>query len=247
MDGRLSQANYVESMAADAEGLLAAARDAGPAAPVPGCPEWTATDLVWHIGEVHRFWATILEGSLAERPADWPPERPGTEAEIWAFAEESARRIVAACRDADPATPVWTWCEGEGADRAGWVIRRMAQETAVHRLDAEQTAGRAFRIDAALAADGIDELLMWFYPYTVRAGQHPTGGSIHVHVTDADGEWTIAPDGTVTTGHAKGDAALRGPAHDLLAVIWRRQPLDSIEVFGDTDLADRFVAATHNG
>lgn len=246
MDGMLTQGRYVEWLSTDAEGVLAAARAADPAALVPGCPGWTTIDLVWHVGEVHRFWATVLEGSLAVPPADWPPDRPDTDAETWAFAEESAHRIVDACGAVDPATPVWTWCEGEGADVAGWVVRRMTQETAVHRLDAEQTAGRDFRIDAALAADGIDEFLAWFYPYTVRAGDHPTGGSIHLHCTDTDGEWTIGPDGSVTVGHAKGAAALRGPAHDLLAVIWRRQPLEAIEVFGDADLAARFVAATNN-
>lgn len=243
MDGMLTQARYVELLAIEAAGLLAAARAADPTAPVPACPGWTTMDLVWHMGEVHRFWATILDGSLSEPPADWPPVRPETDAEVWAFAEQSAERIVAACRAADPDAMVWTWCDG--ADDAGFVIRRMAQETAVHRLDAEQTAGHEFRIEPDLAADGIDEFFGRFYPYTVRAGDHPNG-SVHVHCTDTEGEWTVAADGTISTGHAKGDAALRGPAHDLLAAIWRRQPLGTIEVFGDADLAARFIAATTN-
>ena len=104
---------------------------------------------------------------------------------------------------------------------------------------------RALRIDADLAADGVDEFLSQFYPYTVRGGDHPAA-SVHLHCTDIEGEWTIAVDGTVTVGHAKGDTALRGPAGDLLAVIWRREPLASIEVFGDADLAARFIAATTN-
>lgn len=240
----LSQERYVESLRADAAGLLDAARAAAPDAPVPGCPEWTTMDLVWHIGEVHRFWATIAAGSLAEPPADWPPKRPATDAEIWAFADESARRVVDALAAADPDAAVWTWCEG--GDDAGWVIRRMAQETAVHRVDAEQTAGQDFRLEAALAADGIDEFLCFFYPYTVREGDAPTDGTVHLHCTDTDGEWTIAPDGTVTTEHAKGDAALRGPAHDLLMALWRRAGLDAVEIFGDRALAERFVASTTN-
>lgn len=245
MDGMLTQDGYVDLLAADAAGLLAAARAADPRVTVPACPAWTTMDLVWHIGEVHGFWTRILEGSLAQPPADWPPERPGTDDGVWASADEAADRIVAACAAADPETPVWTWCDGDGADLAAWVIRRMAHETAVHRLDAEQTAGRDFRIDTALAADGIDEFLVRFYPYTVRAGKHPDG-SVHLHCTDTEGEWTLAADGTLSHGHAKGDAALRGAAHDLLAVIWRRQPLDTIEVFGDTDLAQRFVDVTRN-
>ena len=38
----------------------------------------------------------------------------------------------------------------------------MAQETAVHRLDAERAAGREHAIDAELAADGVDEFLFEF-------------------------------------------------------------------------------------
>lgn len=244
MDGRLSQERYVESLRANAAGLLAAARSAAPDALVPGCPEWTTMDLVWHIGVVHRFWATIVAGAMNAPPDDWPPERPGDDAAVWAFAEESARLVVDALAAVAPATPVWTWCDG--GDDAGWVIRRMAQETAVHRVDAEQTAGRDFRLDAVLAADGIDEFLRFFWPYTVREGDAPTGASIHLHCTDTDGEWTIAPDGTVTAAHAKGDVALRGPATDVLLVLWRRAGLDAVEIFGDRSLAARFVAATAN-
>ena len=70
-------------------------------------------------------------------------------------------------------------------------------------------------------------------------------GSVHLHCTDADGEWTVRPDGAgghaVARDHAKADAALRGAAHDLLMVLWRRSPLDAVTVFGDTDLAAAFV------
>jgi hypothetical protein len=46
----------------------------------------------------------------------------------------------------------------------------------------------------------------------------------------------------VTREHAKGDCALRGAAHDLLLVLWRRLPLSAIEVVGDAAVAARFVA-----
>ena len=73
---------------------------------------------------------------------------------------------------------------------------------------------------------------------------------MHLHCTDADGEWTVRPaaDGglTVARDHAKADAALRGDAHDLLMVLWRRSPLDSVTVFGDVDLATAFVNRPSN-
>jgi hypothetical protein len=35
--------------------------------------------------------------------------------------------------------------------------------------------------------------------------------------------------------------ALRGSAEDLLLTLWRRRPLDTIEVLGDDLLADRLL------
>ena len=51
----------------------------------------------------------------------------------------------------------------------------------------------------------------------------------------------------VTREHAKGDAAVRGPAHDLLMVLWRRQSLDTVEVIGDRAVAERLIARTRFG
>jgi hypothetical protein len=50
-----------------------------------------------------------------------------------------------------------------------------------------------------------------------------------------------------TREHAKGACALRGPASDLLLVLWRRLPVGRIEVIGDAAVADAFVAWTFLG
>ncbi len=123
----------------------------------------------------------------------------------------------------------------------------MAQETAVHRVDAERAAGRDHRVDPEFAADGIDEFLTHFLRW-IAEDAAPAGGSVHLHCADTAGEWTVTTDDdgryTLTREHSKGDAALRGDAHDLLMVLWRRAPLDSVDVFGDRDVAERFVART---
>ncbi len=38
------------------DALRAAAAQAGLATRVPGCPDWTVSDLVAHLGEVQLFW-----------------------------------------------------------------------------------------------------------------------------------------------------------------------------------------------
>jgi hypothetical protein len=79
----------------------------------------------------------------------------------------------------------------------------------------------------------------------MREGQPIVGGSVHIHCTDVAGEWLLTPgDGLemiATREHAKGSVALRGSAEDLLLVLWRRSPLDIIEVIGNELVAERFL------
>jgi hypothetical protein len=73
------------------------------------------------------------------------------------------------------------------------------------------------------------------------------GGSVHIHCTDVAGEWTVreSDDGfEVSREHAKGDAAIRGAANDIVQVLWRRVPLTACDVVGSTEVAARFVAAS---
>ena len=237
--------DHLDALRRDTAGLLAAARDAPSSAPVPTCPGWTTIDLTYHIGEVHHFWATIVADRVADPDTVVAPPRPKDDADVLAFAEASGRRLQDVLAATDPATPVWTWSTQQDV---AFVARRMAQETAVHRYDAERTAGREHRIDPALASDGVDEFLFHFLSH-VSPEAAPLDGSVHLHCTDVDGEWLVTTDAdgadVVTREHAKGDAAIRGPAHDLLLVLWRRQPLDTVDVIGDSAVAERLVARTN--
>ena len=238
---------FLTALRRDAAALLEAVRAAGPGAPVPCCPDWTASDLAWHIGEVHEFWGTIVADRLDDPDSYRQSARPATFDGTVTFAETSASALLDALDATDPALRVWTW----GRDKtAGFVRRRMAHETAVHRIDAERTAGRDHTLDAELASDGVDEFLFEFLSWADE-GAAPLAGSVHLHCTDVDGEWLVRDDGrggyAVTREHAKGDAALRGPAADLLLVLWRRLPLDTVDVVGDRATAERFLARTNLG
>lgn len=244
----MDDARFLAAIERDAAALLEAASSADADAMVPGCPEWRPIDLVWHLGEVHGFWATVVARRLQEPPEAWPPERPASDEDVVEFTRRSAAELLDALRAAEPSDAVWTWSPRQDV---GWVIRRMAQETAVHRVDAEQVAGRPTSIDAELAADGVDEFLEYFLPYLAKDAP-PYGGSVHLHCTDAEGEWTITPASddqlVVTREHTKADTALRGPASDLLLAMWRRLDLadTAIQVFGDEELARGFLARTDN-
>ena len=118
----------------------------------------------------------------------------------------------------------------------------------LHRWDVDSARTAPEPIELALALDGIDEVFDTFAP---RLGGRVTGDgqTLHLHATDegrpeGSGEWTatFTPDGvTGERGHAKGDAAVRGPASDLLLLLWNRIPAGRLEVFGDTAVLDRWA------
>lgn len=227
------------------EGLVVSARAAGPDARVPSCPAWDVHALVLHAGTTHR-WATTLvstratgyvEADLGEVPA----ERDG----IFSWFEAGADRLLDVLGTTPPDTPVWSW----GVDQhARFWSRRMAHETSVHGWDASHAAGMDRPIPTESAVDGIDEqldnvpLMLAFRP-ELAAALPDAGETIHLHATDAEGEWLIrcTGDGIETTReHAKGDVAARGPASDLFLFLVGRVAPSELEVFGDATLLDRW-------
>ena len=239
----MEREQYLEALAADSAAFDTAVTATPLEASVPSCPAWTVADLVYHLGEVHYFWGEVARRRLAA-PTVEPPARPPDD-ELAAWAAEQAAELQRTLQDADPATPVWTWAPQKDV---AFIVRRMAQETAVHRWDAEASAGGPRPIDAELASDGVDEFFTFFIDDGPQDGGATVGGSVHFHATDTPGEWVVREEAdgalTVTAEHAKGDAAVRGPASDLLLALWRRIGLDGVEVLGDRDVAERLVART---
>ena len=87
-----------------------------------------------------------------------------------------------------------------------------------------------------------DELFENFLPLVAEAFGG-TGQTMHLHATDAPGEWqlTFEPDAVhVERMHAKGDVAVRGPAAALLLLLWHRTDTSApgLEVFGDDDVLE---------
>ena len=63
--------DYLAHLRADSERFAQALNTCDPTTPVPSCPDWTASDLLWHLGEVQLFWGTIVAERLSDPdPAD---------------------------------------------------------------------------------------------------------------------------------------------------------------------------------
>lgn len=238
----LSPDRYLELLGADG-GRLAAAARRDLAAAVPGCPDWDVAALVAHTGTIHRWVTEIVRSRARERVSRRGLAAPPEGAEIVWWFEEGLAALRDALVEAGPEARVWNWTEPPAAPVLFW-FRRMAQETAVHRWDAQSATGDAAPVATELAVDGISEILETFLPLTAGAGNPPAiGGSLHVHTTDTEGEWTVRPvEGglDVERGHGKGDAALRGPASDVLLALWSRPTLERVEVFGDEAVVGRW-------
>jgi uncharacterized protein (TIGR03083 family) len=224
------------------EGLaLADAAALQPSASVPATPGWDVTDLLRHVALLHARTSVILRTGTLERPSrknGMLPEPPEDGIIDW-YRSNLAQLVADLGALGDPDRPVYSFAPGH--QRAGFWPRRMAHETTVHRVDAEQAVGRAVApIEPTFAVDGIDEVFSVFVP-TFGPDRSPGDGrTVHLHATDATGEWLIrlAPGAVVVeTGHAKGDVAVRGRAGELLLWLWGRLPLETLEVFGERDAA----------
>ena len=202
---------------------------------MPSCPDWTVADLAEHVGGFTGFWAHILcEGTGRPKPPV-PEYEAGAPLRDWY--EELAAMLAAELRATPPDTTVWTWADDKSAR---FVARRCAHELAIHRYDAQLAAGAPHPIEAAVAADGIDEIFYMIANAPDRIGEGG-GETLHLHGTDRGDEWLLTLDGEelqVERRHAKGDLALRGSVSDLELLLYQRPTLGDVERIGDEKVLD---------
>jgi uncharacterized protein (TIGR03083 family) len=229
-----------------AAALRAAARAApGLDARVPSCPDWSVADLVAHLGEVHRSWATVVTAG----PADQPPsdEQAGDltpHGDLLDWSQESTALLLAALRATDPGRGCWTWWQASGVPAtAGAVARHQVQEAAVHAYDAQLAAGDPQPLPAAAAVDGVAEFLTVVLG---ASGAWPHRPAV-VTLSAVEGPaWQVelTPSGVrVQEGGRDGTlATVHGTASDLVLVLNRRVGLDRVSVDGDSGVVGELLA-----
>ncbi|WP_370970260.1 maleylpyruvate isomerase family mycothiol-dependent enzyme [Amycolatopsis sp. cg9] len=188
----------LEAIDVHADALKRAALKAGPAAPVPNCPKWTVHDLVTHVAFVHCFaiGLAVNQPRKPAPPADWEDVLGWWDGQRLALREALGRA---------PETPAFSPYPGFEVTVGDWT-RRMAHETAIHRLDAESALGEApeTRFSPAFANDGIDEFLTYLTP---RLGK-----KADVRVTTPERTWTLG----------EPVAEVDGAADDVYRALWGR-------------------------
>ncbi len=205
-------------------------------AQVPSCPDWTVADLTRHVGQVylHKV-ACIQEG--AERESEWPP--PGLrDEEPVALLDRSYAELLTELTTRDPGDPGGTWYAPDPT--VGFWFRRMAQETVIHRIDAELGTGSPVApVPDDLAIDGIDELLKVFVAYSVsewtdyfaEALKDSPGRTYAIQTDGAAWRVTTAPRSLTVAGgpgeklanEARPDVTITGSPAAVLRWAWNRE------------------------
>ena len=134
--------DYLDAIRRESDLFYATADAVDPMLAVPSCPDWTIADLIWHLGEVHWFWATVIEARASD-PAEVErakPPRPAEHRELIAWGHSQADRMIQLLDATGDDVPVWTWAVDESDHSVGFIRRHQVQEAAVHRWDLQTAA-----------------------------------------------------------------------------------------------------------
>jgi len=249
-----------EVTAFESAARIAARADAAPA--VPSCPGWVATELILHLGRVHRFLVRVIDERLQEPPAsledDWawlelpgecaswlPPAHAPHEAAVppdladWFGA--GAARLREQFLAAGPGEEVWTWSTDHSV---GFWQRMQAIEAAVHRWDADNAVGPVQPIDSALAADAVGQTFEVMAPMRRAYAQAPPGQGERFlfRRTDGEGTWAVRFDGAdvEVSPDGPGDIEISGTASDLMLFLWQRVGAERLGVRGKESLLGHY-------
>lgn len=206
---------------------------------------WRLQDVIGHTGWVFRYAASCLQAADGEKPSRSAIGEPPPGEDVLGWYNDARELILDRLHSTPLDVPRPTWA---GSQPAGWWLRRMSHEAAMHRWDAVSAVRTPEPIDSRHARDGVDEILQYFVPrrtdFAKLAGD---GDTLHLHATDLDAEWmlTFNSDSIEWTHvHGKGDAAARAPMSDLLLLLWGRIPPSRIEIFGAVEVVERWQAAS---
>lgn len=242
--------DYLAHVRADADRI---AKLAGAAldVPVPSCPGWVMADLVGHVGVVYDHKLTIVrDGWIDEQPEPVDPPTSG----LLAWFHRTTTEMLRVLASAEPTAPAATWYAPN--QTVGFWQRRMAHESVIHRLDAELAHDVVTPIDAALGADGIDEILAIMMTGAPEWSVTSMTDRV-ITVTEVDGSqsWRLrlaaftgtSPGGTLFEDEATffidytddpAAASIAGPAGAVDAWLWGRGELGDLSLDGDRDLVD---------
>lgn len=260
----LSPETYLDHIRVESARFREVLADCDPTARVPTCPDWSAEDLLRHLGGVQRFWCGVVVDRPAAKDEADEPERPAAYADVLAAFDQWSVALVGALEGVDVTEEAWTWSEDQ---TVGFVLRRQAHEALIHRLDAELTAGDVTELPAELAADGVAEILDVVFggcpswgsweplPHYARVDCTDTGDETWVQFglfsgTDPDSGDVIVDEEDFHVvdepADIEPDVVIDGPAGALDAWLWHRGDESELSVVGDSEVRLRFLSVVEH-
>jgi uncharacterized protein (TIGR03083 family) len=213
---------------------------------VPHMRRWKLTDVVAHLGGVHRWAAEIVSTRSMSVGRRRGRERGDA---LIAWFDEGVERLASVLAEADLDEPCPNFSPGSPNTIAFWA-RRQAHETTMHRWDAESAVGQITAIEPMFATDGIDEL---FDTFTRTRGRQVLAGPIVFACADTGATWTMFPaekrgridferDTVKRVGASV--ATVSGSAENLLLALWHRRTIAEADLTltGPTAVAEAFIA-----
>jgi uncharacterized protein (TIGR03083 family) len=238
---RLRHETYIDHVRSDAS-RMAASAEGQLGADVPSCPGWTVRDAMEHTAEVYRHKIACMREKAFPQP--WPPERDAEPTLDYFRRATDDLLTELTSRDSLEFAETWWWDERT----VGFWGRRMAHESAIHRVDVELAIEDVSEIDGALAVDGVDEVLR-----RMLAGDwsdepvtgHP--GTV-VRVETANAAWRIVMEPSAAVASVDRwpdmpvDATVTGEPAYLYLWLWCRGPSDRLAIAGDKAAVDHLDA-----
>jgi uncharacterized protein (TIGR03083 family) len=166
-----------------------------PDARCPTCPDWSATDLLWHLAMVHFFWTGVLERN-ARTESDIAalerakPDRPSAVPDLLALREQATAALCNQLAALDDAEPRWTWWPAD--QTVGFTRRMQTHEATFHRVDAELAAGVPISsIGCDVAADAVDHAVDVMWGWLPDGAIYEARAVVEFVATDVDRRWLV--------------------------------------------------------
>lgn len=245
-----------------AEVLAATAPDAS----CPTCPDWTAADLLWHLTEVHDFWARILGQGVRtdegmQEVENSAPERPASTADMLPLLDAATTALLIQLTALSDDEPRWSWWESD--QTVGFTRRMQVCEATMHRVDAELTAGRSISpIDEAVAALAIDHCADVMWGWKPDWAQYEATAVVELVARDTAQRWLVEVGHWFGTGPESGNefdepravrakngakptATVTGTLQDLALWAWTRG--SDVDIHGEATAIDAINALIARG
>ena len=224
-------------IAAESQRFAEVLGDIDPARRCPSCPDWTAADLLWHLTEVHYFWAGILQRRICDE-ADLPavegakPSRPASMPDLLALREQWTAALIEQLASRADDEPCWSWWAPD--QTVGFTRRMQTYEATMHRVDAELTAAVPVGpIADDVAAGAVDHAVDVMWGWMPEAASYHPESIVKFVATDTGQQWFVDVGTWTAPGQRSGPTARRahtadatatvsGPVRDIALWAWTR-------------------------